>query len=108
MAKNSVRGRLRLDCRPNPGAWNPLFYRACFSRLVLHCHKAQKPEIVPLRVCQCTNCGLEAAGASPSVRCSCRLQMRRPTDKPKLRRSDFLPLLAALQKHGVHATRLAV
>ena len=106
MAKNSVRGRPCLRCRPNPGAWNPIFYRACFSRMALHCHEAQKPEMVPLRVGQCTSCGLEAAGASPAARCSCLLQLRRPTDK--LRCSDFLPLLAALQKHGVHATRLVV
>jgi hypothetical protein len=70
---------------PRPDDWRlePHVCRSCFSRLVSRPVQTQAlnhgPAVGPTRLYQCTNCGLEAAGGSAAVLCSCGIKLRKAT-----------------------------
>ena len=73
--------RTRVPAREaDADAWSlePHICRACFSRIV---SRAADAGPAGSRLYLCTNCGLEASGATPAVLCSCGMTVRRPTDK---------------------------
>lgn len=49
----------------------PHVCRSCFARI------SSRP-VDGGRLYQCTNCGLEAEGASPAVACACGIKLRKP------------------------------